>query len=676
METNYQLLFREMQAGFALHEIILDETGKPVDYRFLAVNPAFEHLTGVKAKDIVGKTVREILPDFEQSQIDRYGEVALTGISVCFEEYSKDVGRYFQIHAYSPAHRQFACTLIDVTDHKQAEKELQKSEDTLRGLLNAVHDSLFLMSLDGTVIAINQTTAERMGSTPEEMIGKDMYGYVSKEVAEYRRKQAQKAIESKQIVHFTDHRSSRWIEHTIFPVLDDSGHVHQLAIYGQDITKRRQAEENLRLHTQMLNAVGQAAMATDLQGHIIYWNRAAEMLFGWRADEVIGRDVIEVTPTQQSQEEAKAILEALMAGQSWSGELTCRRKDGKELDLAVTDSPVFDDTGKMIGIIGISYDLSERKKAETELYASEERYRTVVAVANEAIILQARSGQILTWNAAAEHLFGLTAQEALGQTSTSRKWETYQEDGSLLPGEKHPSMHTLNTGQPCRDVLVKIVRDDQTFSFANVNTNPVFLSETNQPDMVVITIQDITERKLAEMALKEREREISTLLDNLPGMAYRCKNDKDWSMLFVSQGCFELTGYHPQDLILNAKLSYGDLVHPDDRERIWQEIQTALANAKPFIIEYRIRDRAGQEHWVWERGQAVQGPDASQTIEGFITNVTERKQAEEKLHQKMNELERFNLLTVDREMRMIELKKEINALLKAAGQPEKYRINP
>ena len=676
METNYQLLFREMQAGFALHEIILDETSRPVDYRFLAVNPAFEHLTGLKADEVVGRTVRQVLPDIEQFWIDRYGAVALSGTSITFEEYAKDIGRYFQINAYSPAHHQFACTFIDVTSHRQGEKVLQESEVTLRSLLNAVHDSLFLMDLDGTVIAINQTTAERMGSTPEAMIGKDMYGYVSKEVAEYRRKQAQKAIESKQVVRFTDQRSSRWIENTIFPVLDDSGHVHQLAIYGQDITERRQAEENLRLHTQMLNAVGQAAMATDLQGRIIYWNHAAEMLFGWKAEEVIGRDVVELTPSQHSQEQTKAIMETLMAGQNWSGELNFQRKDGKELDLAVTDSPVFDDTGKMIGIIGISYDLSERKKAETELYASEERYRTVIAVANEAIILQARSGQILTWNAAAEHLFGLTALEALGQTSTSRKWETYQEDGSLLPGEKHPSMHTLNTGQPCRDVLVKIVRDDQTFSWANVNTNPVFLSDANQPDLVVITIQDITERKLAENALKEREREISTLLDNLPGMAYRCKNDKDWSMLFASQGCFELTGYHPEELIENTGITFQELVHPDDRERIWQDTQAALQNSQPFIIEYRIRDRAGQEHWVWERGQAVQGPDASQTIEGFITNVTERKQAEEKLHQKMNELERFNLLTVDREMRMIELKKEINALLKAAGQPEKYRINP
>jgi PAS domain S-box-containing protein len=676
METSYQLLFREMQAGFALHEIILDDTGKPVDYLFLAVNPAFERLTGLKADEVVGRTVRQVLPDIEQFWIDRYGAVALTGTSITFEEYAKDIGRYFQINAYSPAHRQFACTLIDVTDHKQAEKELQKSEDTLRGLLNAVHDSLFLMSLDGTVIAINQTTAERMGSTPEEMIGKDIYTYVSKEVADYRRKQAQKAIESKQIVRITDQRSSRWIESTIFPVLDDSGHVHQLAIYGQDITERRQAEENLRLHTQMLNAVGQAAMATDLQGKIIYWNHAAEMLFGWKAEEVIGRDVVELTPSQHSQEQAKAIMEALMAGQSWSGELNFQRKDGKKLDLAVTDSPVFDDTGKMIGIIGISYDLSERKKAETELYASEERYRTVVAAANEAIILQARSGQILTWNAAAEHLFGLTAQEALGQTSTSRKWETYQEDGSPLPGEKHPSMHTLNTGQPCRDVLVKIVRDDQTFSWANISTNPVFLGDANQPDLVVITIQDVTERKLAEHALKEREREISTLMDNLPGMAYRCKNDKDWSMLFVSQGCFELTGYHPEELIENTGITFQELVHPDDRERIWQDTQAALENSQPFIIEYRIRDRAGQEHWVWERGRIIQGPDGDQTIEGFITDINKRKQAEEKLHQKMNELERFNLLTVDREMRMIELKKEINALLKAAGQPEKYRINP
>ena len=109
---------------------------------------------------------------------------------------------------------------------------------------------------------------------------------------------------------------------------------------------------------------------------------------------------------------------------------------------------------------------------------------------------------------------------------------------------------------------------------------------------VVERIRDITERKAIEDALVESERALSTLLGNLPGMAYRCSNDPQYTMLFVSRGCLELTGYPPEDLLHNAKLSYADLIVPEDRDRIWTTIQVALSHREPFEFEYRIRTAA------------------------------------------------------------------------------------
>jgi PAS domain S-box-containing protein len=129
-EQNYQTLFREMLDGFALHEIICDEAHTPVDYRFLAVNPAFERMTGVKAADIIGKTVLQAMPAVERYWIETYGRVARTGEPVHFENYSGDLQKHFEVTAFRPAPNQFACLFIDISARKkaEAEKELLQSQ--------------------------------------------------------------------------------------------------------------------------------------------------------------------------------------------------------------------------------------------------------------------------------------------------------------------------------------------------------------------------------------------------------------------------------------------------------------------------------------------------------------------------------------------------------------------
>ncbi|HAS51020.1 MAG TPA: hypothetical protein DCS21_04510, partial [Gammaproteobacteria bacterium] len=108
LEQQYQMLFREMLDGFALHELILDAHGQPADYRFLAVNPAFEYLTGLQAETLVGRTVLEVMPGTEQHWIETYGRVALTGEPALFENESQELGRSFKVTAFRPAPGQFA----------------------------------------------------------------------------------------------------------------------------------------------------------------------------------------------------------------------------------------------------------------------------------------------------------------------------------------------------------------------------------------------------------------------------------------------------------------------------------------------------------------------------------------------------------------------------------------
>ena len=138
-EQRHRLLFERMLDGFALHEIIYDDTGRPVNYRFISVNPAFERMTGLRAADVIGRTVLEVMPETESVWIERYGRVALTGEGVQFEEYSHVLKRHYEVAAFRPKPGQFAVVLMDITKRKQADLELQQANRTLRMISESDH---------------------------------------------------------------------------------------------------------------------------------------------------------------------------------------------------------------------------------------------------------------------------------------------------------------------------------------------------------------------------------------------------------------------------------------------------------------------------------------------------------------------------------------------------------
>ena len=125
---------------------------------------------------------------------------------------------------------------------------------------------------------------------------------------------------------------------------------------------------------------------------------------------------------------------------------------------------------------------------------------------------------------------------------------------------------------------------------------------------------------------------LETLLANLDGMVYRCRDDEEWTMEFVSEGCLELTGYQPEDLLFNHRISYEDITHPDDREKVRQTIQSCLDGKRRFELEYRIVRADGEMRWVWERGVGIYNAAGTlDALEGYVQDVTARKEADQAL---------------------------------------------
>ncbi|MFY9943491.1 MAG: PAS domain S-box protein [Desulfobacterales bacterium] len=140
---------------------------------------------------------------------------------------------------------------------------------------------------------------------------------------------------------------------------------------------------------------------------------------------------------------------------------------------------------------------------------------------------------------------------------------------------------------------------------------------------------ELRNKETQERQLHECERRLKRLEGNLNGMVYRCANDAAWTMAYASTGSEALTGYAPEQLIANRDVAFGDLIHPDDRQRVWNEVQAALNDRRRYQLTYRIWDAAGRQRWVWEQGGGIfDEAEASITLEGFITDLSELKESE------------------------------------------------
>ena len=152
-----------------------------------------------------------------------------------------------------------------------------------------------------------------------------------------------------------------------------------------------------------------------------------------------------------------------------------------------------------------------------------------------------------------------------------------------------------------------------------------------KPTRMVGMVINISDRKNWEAILQESERRLSTLMDSLPGMAYRCTHSDRWKMEFASQGCIKLTGFSPEELTGSRDL-YANLIHPQDRMDVWNQVETAIAEKQPYEMFYRIKTAAGKDRWVWEHGTGVFDPEGKLiAIEGFTADVTAYKRVEQSL---------------------------------------------
>ncbi len=259
---------------------------------------------------------------------------------------------------------------------------LRESHRKINAILESITDLYYQLDSEWRFVDVNKRVEELFGKSFEELVGKVIWEVYPRAVDSDLYPQFHKAVEQRIPVHFELESKiveGVWFEAHAYPTKTG------LSVYLRDITERKRSDQEIAFQAHLLSAVEQAVIATDLDGTIVYWNSFAESLYGWSATEAVGSSILKITPADTQREQAQEILSRLKQGESWSGEFLVRRKDGSVFPVMITDSPIFDAQGKLFGVVGVSVDISERRRAEEErerLHESEREARAEAEKAN------------------------------------------------------------------------------------------------------------------------------------------------------------------------------------------------------------------------------------------------------------------------------------------------------
>jgi PAS domain S-box-containing protein len=257
-------------------------------------------------------------------------------------------------------------TSRDITESKKIEQAVRASEEKYRKLFDDAMDAIFVADAEtGILVDCNHAATELTGKTKSELIGmhqrflhppNDNTGKFTKTFEQHRKDREGHLINDQIITKNGEVRDV-----TIKGNLIEVNGKKMLQGVFRDITEYKKVEEKIRFQVRLLNSMGQAVIASDSNGAIIYWNHAAEQLYGWAETEVLGRNITEILLQDIVQEDTQGVLSHLSGGKSWTGEAILKRRDGTALTAIITTSPITNDAGETIGILGVSTDITEQK---------------------------------------------------------------------------------------------------------------------------------------------------------------------------------------------------------------------------------------------------------------------------------------------------------------------------
>ena len=410
----------------------------------------------------------------------------------------------------------------DINDLKRSEWEAKAARDYAEATIRTARDPLVILRADLHVNTANQAFYKTFKTTPDRTEGRLIYDLGDQQWNIPKLRMLLEDILPRnsffndfEVTHNFPHLGRRTMMLNARRLELDDGAPQMILLAIEDVTERQHADVATASLAAIVNSSDDAIIGKDLNGVITSWNKGAERLFGYTAQEAIGQPITMLIPPDRQQEEPE-ILARLKRGERVDHFETVRvSKDGSLLEISLTISPIKDATGQVIGASKIARDITERKQAEEALRASEERYRTLFDFDPVAVYSCDASGVIQHFNRRAAELWG--REPASGDTDERfcGSFKLFRPDGSFMPHEQCP-MAEVVAGKiaEAHDAEVLIERPDGSRITVVVNIRPL-KTERGEITGAINCFYDITQRKQAEEALAQSHAQLQLHAEEL-----------------------------------------------------------------------------------------------------------------------------------------------------------------
>ncbi|HPJ43475.1 MAG TPA: PAS domain S-box protein [Spirochaetota bacterium] len=386
---------------------------------------------------------------------------------------------------------------------------------------------------------------------------------------------------------------------------------------------KRQIASTERKQQAMLSNIRDIIGITDSNGFVKYVSPNITRRFGWEPEDIIGTNSMSRIHTDDL-EKSKTGYCGLISQSNNTGVMVFRYrcKDESYRNIEVTATNLVNDP-LINGILFNYHDITDKLETENALKVSEANYRQLYENAPAGIYrVDFKTGKFIRANDVFLGYLGYTREEI----TLISPFDLLTDNSKRLFGER---LQKISRGETVSNTVDYEVLDKSGNMHYVHLLNKMVYDDKGQITASDVVAYEITDRIRMENALKKSEADFRSMLGNVPGMVYRCANDKDWTMKFISDGVFRLTGFYPHELLNNSGRAYADLIYPDDRSYVWGKLQDAIKCSGHWELEYRIVARDKNVKWVYERGQVVEGePDYEKLLEGYITDITRYKVAE------------------------------------------------
>jgi PAS domain S-box-containing protein len=610
--TDYHRLFMEDLSGIALHEMIFDETGAPIDYRFLDVNPAFEVMTGLKRADIVGKTALQVLPGLESEWIERYGRVTLTGEPEQFESYNANVGRYFEVKAYRPADGQFAAVFHDITD-------LRERGAFVETIIASAGEGIIVYDSALRIVVWNPFMEELTGLAAHRVLGKKaseqfpevMAAGIGEDLEEALAGAEPTSREFEYVISRTGRRG--WVIQNNRPHRNAFGAIMGVVSSVRDITIEHESEAAERRAGRefqaVFDSVGDAVTIAEPGGRFLEVNRVLCERLGYTREELLGMPVGGI-----STPEAAAMIRERIAQIMTHGSLVFEtehvRRDGTRIPIEGV-SRLIEFRGQP-AVLTVQHDLSDRKKSEEVLREQSRFIQQMIDVIPIPIIAKDREGRIQLCNIEFASARGMRNEDVVGRTVA--------ELGMLEP-ELHTKHDRILLADGIPQVYEALMPARGGRPRLHVITKAPLRTEDGEMTGIVTAAVDIHDRYEAEQELKRSEERFRTLFESAGDAMFI--SDLDGRFIEANQTACERLGYTRAEIL---RLSVAEISQPGTAPAITSLVRTIQENGRLAFETVHLK-RNGTPVPV-EMISTIIDLGGEPAVLGIARDATDRKRAE------------------------------------------------